>query len=438
MRAWLSLIPLLLISGAASAETVVLQNFTLIDGTGKSAVPNAAMVVTDGRIRYAGPKAKLPAQPQGATTLDLTGKYVMPGIINLHGHLGNVKGLVQDPVNYTPENLDANLKTYAQYGVTTVVSMGSDQDLLLQRRAEQRATGRPKTTRIYTAYRGFTGIAGYPTSAPGMKGVPFEVATKAEVVKDVAILADKKVDLVKIWVDDHFGKERKIPLDLSADIIAEAHKHGLKVGAHIFYYDDAKNLVDRGLNALLHSVRDKDVDDAFIASMKKNNAWMAAATFTRELSAFAYAKPPEWLKDTFFSRSVTPDVIKTLSTPGQKAVASDPRFETGLQVAKRNLKRLVDAGVKYGFGTDTGPPGRFPGYFEHVEMQMMAEAGLTPSQIIQAASKNSAEFLGASKDLGTLEAGKWADLIVLGRNPLDDIRNTRSIETVMIAGQKVN
>jgi imidazolonepropionase-like amidohydrolase len=130
--------------------------------------------------------------------------------------------------------------------------------------------------------------------------------------------------------------------------------------------------------------------------------------------------------------------VKTLKTPGQKAIASDPRYSAALDFAKRNLKRLVDGGVKYGFGTDTGPPGRFPGYFEHVEMTLMAEAGLTPAQIIQAATKNSAEFLGASKDLGTLEPGKWADLIVLGRNPLDNISNTRSIETVMIAGQKVN
>lgn len=428
---------ILLAALTASAETVVLQNFTLIDGTGKAPVQNAAMVITDGRIRYAGPQSKLKA-PSGATTMDLSGKFVMPGIINLHGHLGNTKGLVQDPKNYTPENLADNLKTYASYGVTAVVSMGSDQELVLQRRAEQRASGRPGTTRIFTAYKGFTGMAGYPTSAQGMKGVPFEVATVDEVKKDVAMLVGKKVDIVKIWVDDHFGKERKIPLDLSAAIIQEAHKHGLKVGAHIFYYDDAKNLVERGLNALLHSVRDKEVDAPFIAAMKKHNAWMAASTFTREVSAFAYAKPPEWLKDPFFSRSVSPEVIKTLSTPGQKAVASDPRFDTGLQVAKRNLKILVDAGVKYGFGTDTGPPGRFPGYFEHMEMQIMAEAGLTPSQIIQAASKNSAEFLGVTKDLGTLEAGKWADLLVLGRNPLEDIKNTRSIETVMIAGQKVN
>ena len=426
---------LLLSAISCLAETLVLRNFTLIDGTGKAALPNAALVITDGRITYAGP-ASVAKAPAGATTTDLKGKYIMPGIINLHGHVGNVIGLVQDPKNYTRANTEQNLKTYASYGVTTVMSMGSDQDMAFQVRTEQRA-GRPTYTRIYTAGRGFTGKAGYPTAAPGMKGVPFEVENVADVRRGVAWLKDKRVDLVKIWVDDHFGKDRKIPMDLSKAIIEEAHKNGMKVAAHIFYLDDAKGLMEGGLDALAHSIRDKPIDDATLALMKKKGAWQMATTFTREMSAYAFATPPAWLDDPFFKRSVTPDVIKTLKTPGQKAVPSDPRFQTALDIAKKNLKRIVDAGVKYGFGTDTGPPGRFPGYFEHLEMQYMAEAGLTPAQIIQAATKNSAEFLGA-KDLGTLENGKWADLIVLSKNPLEDIRNTRSIESVMIAGRKVN
>jgi imidazolonepropionase-like amidohydrolase len=427
---------LVLLSSISSfGETLVLRNFTLIDGTGKAALANAALVITDGRIQYAGP-ASVAKAPAGATTMDLKGKFIMPGIINLHGHIGNVIGLVQDPANFTRVNTEKNLKTYASYGVTSVISMGSDQDLSFQIRAEQRA-GRPAYTRLYTAGRGFTGKGGYPTSAPGMKGVPFEVENAQQVAKDVAWLAEKKVDLVKIWVDDHFGKERKIPMDVSKDIIEEAHKHNLRVSAHIYYLDDAKGLMERGLDALAHSIRDKPIDDATIALMKSKGKWQQAATLTREMSAFAYASPPAWLDDPFFNRSVVPSVITTLKTPGQKAVPSDPRFQAALDMAKKNLKRIADAGVKLGFGTDTGPPGRFPGYFEHVEMQLMAEAGLKPAQIIQIATRNSAEFLGAS-DLGTLEAGKWADLIVLSRNPLDDIRNTRSIETVMIAGRKVN
>jgi imidazolonepropionase-like amidohydrolase len=286
--------------------------------------------------------------------------------------------------------------------------MGSDQDLVFQIRAEQRA-GRPSVTRIFTAGRGFTGKDGYPISAPGMKGVPFEVETQAQVEAAVRQLADKKVDLVKIWVDDHLGKEKKISIELCQAIIANAHKHGLKVAAHIFYLDDAKKLIEAGLDGLAHSVRDKPVDDELIASLKKRGAWQEAATLTRELSTFVYAKPHPFLNDPFFTRSVAPDVLSTLKNAAyQKRAAADPdlsKYPAFLKTAQQNLKKLVDAGVKFGFGTDTGPPARFQGYFEHWEMELMVEAGLTPSQIITSATRNAAEFLKVSKDLRTLEVG---------------------------------
>jgi len=425
-------------AGAALAETVVLDCFTLIDGNGGQPLPNAAMIIVDGRIQWTGRQSQLKA-PASAEVTHLPGKYVMPGIINLHGHLGNTLELTQDPKNFTRENVEKQLKLYASYGVTSVVSMGTDRDLIFPMRAEQRA-GRPHMTRIFTAGRGFTGVGGYPTTAQGMKGVPFEVATTAEVERDVAQLAEKKVDLVKIWVDDHLGREKKIPLDLAKAIIADAHRHGLKVAAHIFYLDDAKALINAGLDGLAHSVRDKPVDDELIASMKKHGAFQEAATLTREESTFIFAKPGPLLDDPFFTRSVSPGVIGTLRSPAyQNKVAADPdyaRYPQFLQTAMQNLKKLADAGVTIGFGTDSGPPGRFQGYFEHWELQLMTESGLTPMQVITSATRNAAGFLRA-KDLGTLERGKWADLIVLGKNPLDDIRNTRSIEMVMIAGNKI-
>jgi len=317
--------------------------------------------------------------------------------------------------------------------------MGTDRDLIFPMRAEQRA-GRPRMTRIFTAGRGFTGVGGYPTTAQGMKGVPFEVASTAEVDQDVAQLANQKVDLVKIWVDDHLGREKKIPLDLCKAIIADGHKHGLKVAAHVFYLDDAKALIDAGLDGLAHSVRDKAVDDELIASMKKHGAFQEAATLTREESTFIFAKPGPLLDDPFFTRGLSPAVLATLRSPAyQNKAAADPdyaKYPGFLQTAMQNLKKLADSGVAIGFGTDSGPPARFQGFFEHWELQLMTESGLTPKQVITAATRNAAAFLRA-KDLGTLEPGKWADLIVLGKNPLDDIRNTRSIEMVMIAGNKI-
>ena len=428
-----------LLPAALSAETKLLENFTLIDGEGGPAVPNAALLVVDGRITYAGPKSGVKA-PAGAERTDLTGKFVMPGIINLHGHLGNTTGLVQDPKNFTLDNLNKQLATYARFGVTTVVTMGSEQELIFDARTRQRS-GRDAHTRIFTAYRGFTGAGGYPTKAPGMHGVPFEVSTPAQVEEALNVLAMKKVDLVKIWVDDHLGKEPKISMDLCKAIIAGARKRGLPVAAHVFYLDDAKQMVAAGLHGVAHSVRDKLVDDEYIQLMKKHGAFQIA-TLTREASMFAYGQNAAFLKDPLLAQAVDAETLKTIRSPAyQKKQADDkethlwPGF---LKNAQANLKKLYDSGVKVGFGTDTGPPSRFSGYFEHWEMELMAEAGLTPAQIIQTFSKNAAEYLGKSKEMGTLTKGHWADLVVLGKNPLADIKNARTIETVWIAGLKAN
>jgi imidazolonepropionase-like amidohydrolase len=420
------------------AETRVLTNFTLIDGTGRDAAANSAMIVTDGRIAWVGPASAL-KKPAGAATLDLAGKFVMPGIMNMHGHLGNVVDFVQDPKNFTRENVEKQLKQYARFGVTSMISMGSDQPLVFDIRKEQRA-GRPHEARVFTAYKGFTGIGGYPTTAPGMKGVPFEVATNAQIDDDVKQLAGLKVDLVKVWVDDHLGKDKKIPLDLVKHIIADAHQYHLKAAAHIFYLEDARTLVNSGLDALAHSVRDKPVDDAFIAAMKRGGVYQIP-TLSREASMFVYGSYSKMLDDPLFAMAVSPAMLKTLKTAEyQKKSAADPDFKEYpqfLKTAQANLKKLHDAGVKIAFGTDTGVPLRIPGYFEHWEMQLMSEAGIPTRDIIVSASRTAAEFLGVSKDLGTLEPGKWADLIVLSRNPLADIRNTRAIESVMIAGNMI-
>ncbi len=427
----------LLCAGGAFAETKVLEGFTLMDGNGHKPVANAAMIIIDGRIKWVGSKSQL-KMPAGAETIDLTGKYVMPGIINLHGHVGNTADLAQDTRFATRANVEKQLAMYASYGVTSVASMGTDQPAVLEVRATQRA-GRPAITRVFSAGRGFTGPGGYPTSTAGMEGVPFEVSSPSEVAQHVGELAGQKVDLVKMWVDDHLGREKKISLDIGKSIISEAHRYQLKVAAHIFYLDDAKALVDAGLDDLAHSVRDKPVDNLLIAAMKKHGT-IQTATLSREISLYYFAQPRPALADPFFIRSVSPDVLETLkSSSYQERITADPdhaKYPQFLSMAKNNLKKLFDSGVKIGFGTDSGPPGRFQGYFEHWEMELMAEAGLTPMQVITAATRTSADFLGA-KDLGTLEAGKWADLIVLGKNPLDDIKNSRSLEMVMIAGNKI-
>ena len=411
-----------------------LKNFTLIDGNGGPAIAGAAMLIDNGRIIRIGSAARMQAPPD-AEVIDLSDKFVVPGLINLHGHPGGTIDLTQEAKNFTRASIEKDLRTYAAYGVTTVLSLGTDQDLIFKIRVEQRA-GRPTYTRVYSAGQGFT----YAGSVGGLAGVTHTISDPAEVPKFIDDLARKKVDMVKIWVDDSFGHVKKMPSAVSEAIIHGAHQRGLRVAAHIFYLADAKQLVDGGLDALAHSVRDQLVDQQLIASMKKHGAWQMAATLAREESMFVYAKPAPYLNDPFFTRSVSAAVVSTLSDPAyQQKIAADPdfpRYRGLLDMAEKNLKRLADAGIPYGMGTDSGAPSRFPGFAEQRELELMVEAGLTPTQVLTAATKSGAEFLRA-QDLGTLEVGKWADLVVLNANPMANIGNMHQIEAVYIAGNKV-
>jgi len=426
---------------AAAAQVTLLKNADLIDGAGRPAQRGVSILIAEGKIRNIAPADKLKA-PGDATVVDLAGKTVMPGLINLHGHVGMVKGLSQSRENYTRENIEAQLSTYASYGVTTVVSLGSDVDpeLMLRIRDEQRG-GKLTGARVFTAGRGFTAQNGYPAVLPGNKGVPFEVSTAAQARAYVDELAKMRVDIVKMWVDDHLGRYKALPAEIYAAIIDQAHKKKLKVAAHLYYLKDAKGLLDAGLDAMAHSVRDADVDADLIAKLKKNNA-TAIFTLTREQSTFVYAVSPPWLDDPFFRRAgVAQETIQTLKSKSfQNKVFNDPDFaknKEAFETATRNLKKLHDAGIRIGFGTDTGPPARFQGFFEHWELELMAQAGLSPVQVIQTATGNAAEFLGVSRDWGTLEKGRYADLIVLDKSPLEDIRNTRTIHSVYLGGRKL-
>ncbi|RAK61789.1 amidohydrolase [Phenylobacterium hankyongense] len=418
----------------ARAEVTVLRDFTLIDGTGRPAAVNSAMVIDNGRITWVGPTGKLKA-PAKAAVVNLKGKYVMPGLIDLHVHLGNVKDMVQDKKFFTQDNVEQDLRTYAAYGVTTVESLGTDSDLIFRLRAAQRA-GRPTMARVYTAGQGFVFKGGYG----GLAGVNQPVSSPAEIDREVAAQAAKGVDIIKLWLDDELGTMPKMPPEITKAIIDSAHKRGLRAVAHVFYLQDAKRLVAQGIDGFAHSVRDKPIDQELIDGMKRHGTWQLAETLSREASMFAYGERAPFLDDPFFKRGVSAQTLKILAdAQRQKTVASAPHFHdypAFLQTAEQNLGRLRAAGVPIGFGTDAGPPGRFPGYFEHWELQLMVQAGITPAEAIATATGRAAQFLRA-KDLGTLQPTKWADLVVLDADPLTDIRNTRKIDAVYVAGRKV-
>lgn len=418
---------------AGAAEVTVLRNFTLIDGTGKPPAAASALALHDSRIEWVGPdsQAKVPA---GATSIDLGGKYVLPGLIDSHVHLGLVDGIAQDIKFYTRELVEQQLRVYAAYGITSVQVLGTDKDIIFDVRARLRRE-RPDMARVFTSGQGLV----YKGSYGGVAGLNQPVATAAEARAAVDEQVRKGVDFIKLWVDDEFGSlPVRMPADISKAIIDQAHKHHLHAVAHIFYLDNAKTLVEQGVDGFAHSVRDQAVDQALLTSMKQHGTWQMAATLSREAS-FTYTKLP-FLQDPFFTRGVAPATIAALESPErQQKLAAAPnlaKYPAVLEYAMANTKREVSAGIPYGMGTDSGPTARFAGYFAHWELQLMVQAGLTPMQALTAATSSNAKFIGA-KDLGVVAPGKAADLLVLDADPLADIRNTRRIHTVYIAGKPV-
>jgi imidazolonepropionase-like amidohydrolase len=402
----LSPVILFLLSAALPAQVTVFTHATVIDGTGRDPVRDATLVVNNGRIADMGPASKI-KPPEGAQVIDLSGQTIIPGIINLHSHIG--------------ENTAGRIRTYAKYGITSTAGLGGDGDEVLKLRDEQRR-GNVQGARIYTVQRRFE-FDKDPVEARAM----------------VATLADKHVDAVKIVVDDRRGTAVKLPREVSLAVIDEAHKRHLKVFAHIHDYDDAKFLVDHGVDMLAHEVRDRDVDDALISEMKKKRV-VVTATLSRELSVFVFADSPSWINDPFFMNGTTPERLRKAAEL-KETQAKDPAIALNrrdFELAARNLKKMSEGGVRIAFGSDSGNgPPRYEGFFEHLEMELMVKnAGMTPMHVIEAFSKTNSEALGVEKDFGTLAKGKVADFVVLRKNPLDDIVNTRTLSAVYIAGKK--
>ncbi len=405
-------------AGQPAAPSRAFTGLRLIDGTGSAPIPNATILVRDGRIVAVGPAASV-AIPRDAERIALTGKTVMPGLVNAHGHVGDTVGL--DAGRYSAANVRRDLRLYAAYGVTTVVSLGGDQAPSFAARDSQ-GTPALDRARIF--------VAG-PVLTP---------QTPDEARRLVDADAAMNVDIVKIRVDDNLGTTPKMPPEIYRAVIDQAHARGLRVAVHLFYLADARSLLAAGADFIAHSIRDADVDAATIAALKRRDVCVCP-TLMREVSTFVYGSTPAFFADPFFLKHADPAVVAALGEParqnatGTSAVAR--QYKAGLEVASRNLKTLSDAGVTIAMGTDTGPPARFQGYFEQLELEMMVKAGLTPRQAIEAATRDAARCMKIDKAVGTIEAGKWADFLVLTADPLADIRNTRAIDSVWIAGNRI-
>ena len=414
--------------------TIAFTGARVIDGTGSAPLEQATIVVTNGKITAIGPSATV-MPPAGATVVNLAGKTVMPGLINAHAHIDPDISVKQPP------NLDEmvqRLKTYAIYGVTSVMTLGFetyDEADGFYLRDTQRLNIGPITTDAPRLY-----ASGRPILfRPGPTGNETPDDARIDVQRHIPL----KADFIKLHLDG-------FPVDLKPDVVAaaidEAHKHGLSVAVHIVYLKDAKMALDRGVDVIAHSVRDMDIDPATIAQMKQRNVALIP-TLARDRSVFIYETLPDFFKDPFFLRGlpIYKHEVDLLSDPArQQRMRTDaPTQDSKRQLAQgiRNLKVLSDAGVAIAMGSDSSSIpdrnlGRWAGYNEHLELELMVSAGLTPMQALVAGTSTAARVMKID-GVGTLQTGKWADLLVLNANPLTDIRNTRQIDSVYIGGRKV-
>ncbi|MBN1238484.1 MAG: amidohydrolase family protein [Gammaproteobacteria bacterium] len=381
-----------------SGETIVFEGATVIVGDGSPPLEDAVLVVEGTRFAAVGRAGEVDI-PAGAARVDLGGKTVMPAIVDTHTHLGVERdALVQD------------LRRRARFGVGAAMSLGMDSgDVPFAVRGEEI----PGAALYRTAGRGIT------TPEPGRSEVPHWVTTEEEARAAVREEAALGADIIKIWVDDRNGQYQKLSPELYTAIIDEAHRNDLRVTAHIFYLEDAKALLRAGIDAFAHGIRDTDVDDEAVALFRER----PEVVLVPNLPDRGVAADMSWLRG-----QIPGDELRRV----QDAATERPEAQQAFAIQARNLDRLASEGVRIALGTDGNTP-----WAAHVEMADMVAAGMSPADVIVAATRNSAEFLGLD-DRGTIEQGNSADFIVLDGNPLEDITNTRRIADVYLRGAVVD
>jgi imidazolonepropionase-like amidohydrolase len=421
---------------AATPQPMALDGAEVFDGERR--IGRTTILVAEGAIQAIGPAGSV-AVPAGARRLDLAGRFVVPGLITAHSHVGNSAGAETGGRFYTRENVLAQLRQYAAYGVTTVTALGLGPGLFFDIREEVRRGGTDGAD-LLGAGMGVGVPDGTPPAGPMNLG-DSQVArprTPEEAREAVRAMARRRVDIIKLWVDDLNGTVPMMRPEVIAAATEESHAQGLRVAAHIHDLEQARIVVQAGVDVVAHGVRDKPVDTALIAAMRERGTWYVPTIQINEAN-YLYADRPELLEDPFFARALNPGLRAQIADAGwrQRALAAAAPSRAEVVMNQRNLKTLHDAGVRIGFGTDSGAAAlRIAGFAEHRELELMVEAGLTPEQALRCATSQSAALLGL-EDRGLLRQGRRADLMLLDGDPLADIRNARRIRAVWQRGREV-
>ena len=409
-----------------TASSIWFEGARLVVGDGSAPIESSAFLVEGDAFTWVGRQGQR-QPPQGATRVDLSGKTVMPSLIDGHNHIGlvNEKDGSNSKANYRRDNLVDQLERYAYYGVAAGLSMGLEADPELA--YELRDEVIPNAARFLTVGKGIAATSiGGPTGEARL-GIPYGARTEKLGRERVKELHARGVHFVKIWVDDRNGDAPKLPPNVYRAIIAEAHANGMEVLAHLSRTSalaDAKDLLQAGVDGFVHLVRDRDVDAEYLAAVKAH---------PRVWSGPNMPVPPT--RDTIASLAET---LPAKQIEGMRAqltqveAKGNPPNEL-FELHCRNLRKIHEAGMVIAMGTD----GTGDGFGAHEQIEAYTRCGMTPMQAIVAGTGTNARVLHLDR-MGTVAAGKEASFNVLDANPVENITNTRRISRVYLRGKELD
>ncbi len=411
----------------AAEDSLLIKNVTLIDGTGAEPLQHASVLVVGERIALISP-SDIKA-PRGATVIDGKGKFLMPGIINSHIHLpGGREGSGANRKLVTNIELGtAVLQAMLYSGVTAAYDSGNHDKFILKMREEEHA-GRILGSRLYTAIRLLTPAKGYQCCAGALQVTDYD-----STVGKVDEMLAQKPDMIKITRERRgMSAESEnlelIPLDVMTRLINHIHEAGFRVSVHISDEEVARESIAAGVDALAHPIYLEDASPTF-AKLVAAKGLPVSTTMGRvdtDLSVFDRQIFVETLNDE--------DRADNKSNPMYKTDSARGGFRASLLAkVKKNLRAIYDNGGVLAMGTD-----RSMGAYVHREMELLSEAGIPNLAVTRMATLNAAIYMGKEKDLGSIERGKLADMLLLSADPVADIRNTVKIDTVILGGKRID
>jgi imidazolonepropionase-like amidohydrolase len=425
----------------AQPNAVLYEGARLIIGDDSPTIESGAFVVQNGRMTAVGQKGSVKG-PVGAARMDLTGKTVMPAMNNIHIHIGYEGHTSWSVENHTPENVLDHLEREAFYGVGAAMTMGDQPaDFAIKFQQDQLAGKFPPAARFFFA-AGLAPPGGGPdalliTGTTPLHAV-YEVSSAEEARAAVRKIAALKITQVKFWVDNRDntrGSMKKMPPEVYMPLIEEAHKHGMLVHAHATNLQDQKGVVKAGVDVLVHTLANERIDDELVALLKEKKPYWAPVMGLGDVAELCE-------DNNQFVEQVLPDGVIADVKAGKTWLKSNPcSAPVNTQrdeILKSNFGRMTAAGARVVLSTDAGVSAKYSfGFAEHHEIAMYVKFGMSPAQAIVVSTSRPTEVLRI-KDTGTLAKGKRADFIVLDANPLENIRNTRKIDSVYLNGVKLD